>query len=249
MVRGTTVIGIDAAVSSRNVGVALGHFTQEDATIAEVLPADVQRVAERVSEEVDAGNRVLICIDAPLGWPRFLGATLSQHSAGEQVATDPNILFRRGTDRWIKANIGQQSLDVGADRIARTAVAALALLGQLRELTGEPIPLAWSSGSAGRATCIEVYPAATLRSRGLQHNKYKRTSVDSPATRARILDAMQPQVSETVRSAAISSDHVFDAALCVVAGLDFLGNECHPPVDLDEARREGWIWVRYPAAD
>lgn len=243
----TTIIGIDAAVSLKNVGVALGRFSREDATVTEVLPSDVHRIAERILEEVKADSRVLICIDAPLGWPRLLGSALVHHCAGEQIEADPNMLFRRGTDRWVKANIGQQPLDVGADRIARTALAALALLGRLRELTRDPIPLAWSNEFAENVACIEVYPAATLRSHGLPYRKYKRDSPDAVATRQRILDSLRPRVAKAIRSTARVSDHVFDAAICVIAGFDFLRSECSPPVDLDEARREGWIWVRFPS--
>ena len=39
---------------------------------------------------------------------------------------------------------------------------------------------------------------------------------------------------------------VLDAALCVVAALDFLSGEGMPPDEPKVARREGWIWVRRP---
>ena len=42
----------------------------------------------------------------------------------------------------VRDRIGKQSLDVGADRIARTAHAALQLLHELRGRLGKPIPLA-----------------------------------------------------------------------------------------------------------
>jgi hypothetical protein len=38
-----------------------------------------------------------------------------------------------------------------------------------------------------------------------------------------------------------------DAALCVLAGVDFLGGNARPPEDPGLARTEGWIWVpSYP---
>ena len=34
-----------------------------------------------------------------------------------------------------------------------------------------------------------------------------------------------------------------DAAVCVLAGRDFIRGHALSPPDLDEAKREGWIWV------
>ncbi len=92
----------------------------------------------------NGGSARPLALDAPLGWPAVLGETLGPHIAGESLDGTPNELFRRQTDHFIKAVIGRQPLDVGADRIARTAHAALGLLEQLRQLTGQPVPLAWT---------------------------------------------------------------------------------------------------------
>ncbi len=81
---------------------------------------------------------------------------------------------RKGTDRFIKAEIGKQPLDVGADPIAPTAVAALRLVAEIRKLTGHPIALAWSREVTGPAA-IEVYPAATLPAHGLPASGYKKS--------------------------------------------------------------------------
>lgn len=42
----------------------------------------------------------------------------------------------------------------------------------------------------------------------------------------------------------LQNDDALDAAVCVLAGADFLQGQCHPPADLATARKEGWIWVR-----
>jgi hypothetical protein len=41
-----------------------------------------------------------------------------------------------------------------------------------------------------------------------------------------------------------SSDDALDAAICVLAGLDFLRGEVYKPKDFPLAKEEGWIWVR-----
>jgi hypothetical protein len=56
---------------------------------------------------------------------------------------------------FIKEKIGKQSLDVGADRIARTAYSALELLDRLRQMLGHDIKLAWEPTNKG-ISLIEV---------------------------------------------------------------------------------------------
>ena len=65
-------------------------------------------------------------------------------------------------------------MDVGADRIARTAHAALRLLGELRKLSGAAVPLGWSPGELAESTVLETYPAAWLTVAGLPNRGYKR---------------------------------------------------------------------------
>ena len=41
-----------------------------------------------------------------------------------------------------------------------------------------------------------------------------------------------------------SNADVLDAAICVLAGFDFVTGTATPPTRLDLAQHEGWIWVR-----
>lgn len=77
-------------------------------------------------------------------------------------------------------------LDVGADRIARTATAALSLLAQIRVLTKQAIPLAWSPEIA-KHSAIEVYPAGTLTAYGLPNGGYKDKSAEHRRVREQII--------------------------------------------------------------
>ena len=166
--------------------------------------------------------------------------------AGDPIRDNANLLFRRGTDRFVKERIGKQPLDVGADRIARTAHAALRLLAQVRTLTGSPIPLAWNPKIRDGVAAIEVYPAATLTAHGLRASGYK--SREDEKQREEILRGLaeRMEITADLKPLLKSSADALDAAVCVLAGADFLGCRALAPSDPDEATREGWIWVAGP---
>lgn len=44
----------------------------------------------------------------------------------------------------------------------------------------------------------------------------------------------------------IESSDSIDAAICVLAGYDFLMKSCIPPKDREMAQKEGWVWIRHP---
>ena len=80
---------------------------------------------------------------------------------------EPDHLFSRHTDRVVRARTGKRPLEVGADRIARAALRAVKVLGELRAETSLSLPLALTPGMPEEPSAIEVYPAATLLARGL----------------------------------------------------------------------------------
>jgi len=174
-----------------------------------------------------------------------MGQSLITHKAGELILQKPNQLFRRETDRFIKKIINKQPLDVGADRIARTAHAALKLIDDLRERTGEVIPLAWDSNLDANISVIEVYPAATLAVAGLRSTGYK--AKEKLDERREILCGLQRFAEINVSKSMIENDDdILDAIVCVIAGYDFITGLCVGPEKLDLAKKEGWIWVRSP---
>lgn len=153
-------------------------------------------------------------------------------------------MFRRYTDRFVTEHIQQRPLDVGADRIARTAHAALSLLASLRQTLAEPIPLAWEPSFATRLAAIEVYPAATLKAKGYISKGYKKR--DQIAERSRIVVQLTSCCTILRSSDLISEADVLDAAVCVLAGHEFLAGRAVAPRDNATARLEGWIWVTSP---
>lgn len=236
----TAVIGLDCATDARKVGMALG-FATEALTIEEArLATSSQDIENTIVAWFRSAERTLLCIDAPLGWPAAMGAELAQHEAGSEIGTAANQLFRRETDRVIKARLGKTPLDVGADRIARTAHAALAILARIRRHV--PIQMAWGPGEAAAARCIEVYPAATLIAHGIETKGYKKA--EAKDLRFGILRQLPLSVSDDgVLERCGRSDDVLDAVVCVVAGQDFLNGDAIGPEDDGLARKEGWIWA------
>lgn len=242
----TTIIGIDWATDPAKVGLALGAFSPEQTVLTKVQTGNtIRRPLEIISNWLQGRKQsALLAIDAPLGWPAPLGDLLAQHTAGTVLEAPAHQLFRRFTDHFVREKIGKQSLDVGADRIARTAHSALDLLGRLRERLGHEISLGWDPSIRG-IKAIEVYPAATLAVYGISARGYK-TSTGAKARKhvweqvARHFEG-KPEIPGIQKS----SDSL-DAVICLLAAKDFLTGRAMPPPADTPVKREGWMWVRDP---
>ena len=255
---GWLVVGVDCAVDPRNVGVCRARLERDALHILDVqsgLGAD--GIAEAVVRWQREDPLALVALDTPLGWPEGLAEELAGHRAGQPFVREANALFRRATDDHIARALGKRPLDVAADRIARTAHAALRVLQALRVATGAPLPLPLSPGLSGAPLALEVYPAGTLQARGLPSSGYK--GPERREARARLLASLsggdarvgesgELDVPEALRPALVQSDHLLDAVLCTLAARDFIRGDVMPPPDRGRAEREGWIWVRAPDA-
>jgi predicted nuclease with RNAse H fold len=241
------VIGIDCSTTESSVAVSVGHVDHDEEVVIDdvvVCGPPVRSSLDVVVDHIDSKMRTLLALDAPLGWPADLGRALCRHVAGELIDVDSNLLFRRVTDRVVKEKINQQPLDVGADRIARTAHWALKFLGGLRTRLSTSIPLVWNSDWSGVAA-IEVYPAATLKSIGIKVGPYKKNE-DVAARReliSKLSEAVSLQKSVSVLEGCADA---IDAVVCVLAGVDFLRGVCIEPSDENIVKKEGWIWVCKP---
>ena len=242
---GITLIGVDCAVQAKSIGIAIGTWTKGSVAVNEIFVGSSEP-AEVIAPVIKEKGPALLAFDSPLGWPELMGCLLAEHEASAALPVDANHLFRRETDRFVKRKIGKQSLDVGADRIARTAHAAVGLLEQIRALSDAKIPLGWQGQALNQAACIEVYPAATLEAIGISSRGYKGNKEAHRHARAKLLGELEGilRLSEAAAEQAVASDDAFDAALCCVAAADFLLGNVYEPIDIDLARKEGWIWVR-----
>lgn len=242
-----TIIGIDCATDPKKTGMALASVEGNRTVLQQLTTGGNGTPADIANQWIQDNRQVLLALDAPLGWPADLGRLLNRHEAGQKAEQDSNHLFRRKTDRFVARRIGKRPLDVGADRIARTAHSALNLLTRLRKLTSREIPLAWSPKLGQTIEAIEVYPAGTLTAHNLPSSGYKKPK-DSKV-RKQILQGIKQHLdtSSVSEKLLLGNADLLDAALCVLAAREFLDWRVLPPEDLDLARKEGWIWVGPPA--
>jgi predicted RNase H-like nuclease len=240
-----TIVGIDCATQEERMGLGRGVLGADGSLSVErvTLGTAGESAAASVSQWIDQQAHFVLALAAPLGWPARLGEALVQHVAGAALTPKPDELFRRHTDRLVQKALGKLPPDVGADRVARTARAALALLSDVRALAGRPIPLAWQQGRESGA--IEVYPAATLITRGVSGVGYKAGTAQGRKARAEILKRLAKHADiKATRDVMIEDANLFDAMVCVLAGADFARGVCVEPPNLEIARKEGHIWFR-----
>lgn len=255
------LLGIDLAVDARNTAITRARWVPGSLVVESVSMAGSDDVLESLldglsadsAEPTDPEEPVLLCIDAPLGWPLELGSRLSTHRAGEGIGIAANDLFRRETDRDVRRRCGKTPLDVGADRIARTALRAVQFLQTLRVQTDLTIdlPLTLEGINAPGVHALETYPAGYLAARGINARGYR-----DPAARElrlRLLDdilrafkalpsspkslELRPQPAEFAPRA-----DLLDALLCVLAGHRAATGGAPEPTDTGRAAIEGWIW-------
>lgn len=262
------VIGVDCSTSPEKVGLARGTWSNGVLTVSEVTRGSKTPgwnwpllIRDWLEDSADA----LIALDAPLGWPSALSRTLVDHRAGDRLSHDvtehSDLMFQRLTDRVIHRMIEKKPIEVGANLIARTARDALVRLDCLRQHLHVPdgISLAWAPGQCQGIKIIEVYPAATLRSRKLRIAGYKgeirsRKSNETDAqwrphdarntalrtTRgdliSRLSDVVDISVESRLVTEMIESDDILDAVVCCVAARDFLSKEVISPQDPEVAR-------------
>jgi predicted RNase H-like nuclease len=213
------VIGIDCATQAKKTGLALGFFEGGATNLVDVsIKVNPPALIDMILDWIGQSELTLIALDAPLDWPAELGNTLGLHKAGQAIVVEPNYLFRRYTDRFIKSKIGKQPLDVGADRIARTAHMTLSLLDKVRQKMGDVIPLAWEPGRLNETSTIEVYPAATLLAHRIHVPGYKQK--ENVLARKHLIAKLKSLINLEMNTALIVQND-----------------------DLGTARKEGWIWV------
>jgi hypothetical protein len=245
------ILGIDCATRPEKTGLAAGRLHRGELEVLRVSPgkaaSPLSWQVSRLFPPAAAQEPVLLALDAPLGWPAAMGEHLGAHQAGRPLEVEPDLFFRRETDRAVRRMHGKTPLEVGADRIARTALAALKLLGELERLLGAPIRLARSPASWRHPAAIEVYPAGTLRANRLQAAGYK--SPDTAELRSALLADLAGIYGlhlGTWCHGLTGDPHAFDALICLLAAVDFLeGRAAAPPEDAP-VRREGWIWIKAP---
>jgi predicted RNase H-like nuclease len=238
------VIGIDCATDVKSTGLSLGSYYDNKIELKETrLGSKSTSVSETIYSWISPNEKVLLAIDAPLGWPANLGQALYNHNAGQVIDIDSNDLFRRETDRFIKRNLGKQPLDVRADRIARTAHSALRIINELGRLVGKSIELSWDNLFLKGISAIEVYPAATLGCYGIKSTGYKEKNQQQ--IRREVISGLRAHMImlNDVDMLEQNAD-ALDSAVCLLAAKDFIEGNVYYPENISLAKKEGWIWVK-----
>lgn len=238
------IIGIDCATDVTKTGLSVGRYING---VVELLFSTTgtkdQSVAKTVNSWIEDKDRVLIAMDAPLGWPEQMGKVLKKHQAGETMNIKPSDLFQRETDRFVRKQTGKKPLEVGADRIARTAHAALKILHELSQLQKEPIQMAWLNQNITGMQVIEVYPAATLEVYGIQSKGYKKKQ-QLEQRRQMIQKLKKHLVLHDGLDLLVENADALDSVVCLLSARDFLAGEVYEPKNPSLAKKEGWIWVK-----
>lgn len=237
------IIGIDCATEEKNIGLSIGVYSNNKIKVIDVKLGEKKNLISQIMEWINEKNnsKILIAIDSPLGWPENLGKVLINHNAGIYIDEETDIIFSRGTDRCVK-KYSKKPLDVGADKIARTAHKALAILNELRVKTKNPIELAWNSKQLNDISVIEVYPAATLKQHGYKFNGYKGNKEKNLLNRKEILKSIKNDIEISNELNIEQDDNTLDSVVCLIAAKDFIESNVFPVENLVEAKKEGWIW-------
>lgn len=244
--RPTYLVGVDCAAQDVNCGLALGRLRAGRVSVLEVVVRQKQ-ILPTLLRWFEQCTPALVAIDAPLGWPMPLSVHLGRRLAGDPIDATGDELFHRHTDRVVRSLTGKRPMEVGADKIARAALRAVNLLGQLRASTGHALPMAWSPGVPDQPSAIEVYPALTLRSLGLSDAGYKGSRPEKRLRRRNLAESIATEVDLWVdRQALAESDDALDAVVCLLAASHFCAESVLLPDQAELARTEGWIWFRPP---
>jgi len=269
------VIGWDAAVDPRNnalarltvstdatgePGTAGGRWTIRVDRIRD--PRTSRHLVETVAEwcTTDA-MPVMLCVDAPIGWPEAMGTALVTHRAGEPIEASADALFRRHTDHDIRRRLGKTPLDIGADRIARAALATLRALDDIRtylRVRGGSRVLQVATTTAeclprdGIVPVLESYPAGWFASEGIPTRGYRPPAAEdrrselwaaAVAAQERGGRRLALDVPETAITARADD---LDAVVAAFNGIDALTGRCPGPHEglRTAVEREGWIWCK-----
>src|SRR5262245_11284788 len=99
-----TVIGVDCATEEQHVGLA--HGVVDDDGARELKRATLgtagESAAATIAGWIDGATHYVVALNAPLGWPSALASALAEHRAGQPIREEPDRLFRRETDHFVR---------------------------------------------------------------------------------------------------------------------------------------------------
>jgi predicted nuclease with RNAse H fold len=221
-------LGID--LSSMPEGTAAcGIRWTKNRAVAEprVLSCDDEEL-DRLIEKAD-----VVGIDAPFGWPEEFVKAVAGWKRTVWSKEERRLLQLRRTDLYAQESLKIWPLSVSTDRIALPAMRAMALL-QRHEVKDK----------SGGPKFYEVYPAASLKSWGLDCRGYKLIDPSCDHVRQKILRGLRKklpwlQVGDEYAANSDALDALI-ASLTARAAAQGL-TEKPPRGQIAATRREGWI--------
>lgn len=238
-----TIIGLDAAVQDKDIGCVRGEYNHGSFTVTDRWDRK-EPLVDTIAGWIKNSSQSILAIDAPLGWPVSFRKILNTHCAGRPLDIDPELFFKRQTDLDIRNRFRKTTLEITADRIARTAFFTLERMDKIEKQLEAEFQLLWSIQELNNYGIVEVYPAATLLANELPIKGYKK---DNFNVRKKLFEQLKINYHFTNPKELdlTSIEHDFDAFICCLAGIDFIEGKSMPPNDLDqEIKEEGWIWVK-----
>ena len=232
--------GVDLAAKPERTAIAIVRWTDSRAVLEDVAySADDDAILQVVQRADKTG------IDCPFGWPAaFVGFVASHHASHVSVPSDGpgsrrNLTMRR-TDLFVHERLHLTPLSVSADRIAHVALRCAVLLAKLED-TGSPVD------RSGSGPVAEVYPAASLRSWGLNHRGYKQkinTDALGQLTDYLLQEAQWLDCTRYEQAMRRSHD-IFDAVIAAMTARAAARGQTIPPTwdDRTAAASECWIVV------
>lgn len=232
--------GIDLGAQPERTAIASLKWTADRAVI--------EHVASRADDEVILQMAKRACktgIDCPFGWPTaFVDFVTSHHAGHHSVPADGHgsrgKLTMRRTDVFVHKQLRLTPLSVSADQIAHVALRCAVLLAKL-EAAASPVD------RSGSGPIAEVYPAASLRSWGLDHRGYKQRTATGALARLvdHLLDEAPWLDCATHEQAMRRSHDIFDAVIAAMTSRAAGLCQTIPPAadDLAAATAEGWIAI------
>jgi len=189
-------------------------------------------------ERAQATGRVVVAVDAPLGFPvGFAGLVAGASGPCCAPRREIDSLFAyRETDRHVYETFGKKPLSAAFDKLGNPATVAISHVRRWCDDGFRVVPLA-TEGTGGK-NIIEVYPA-------LAKQEQKRDGTP--------LGWLEPIVGEGWKKDGTRDEQ--DAVLCAAHALCFaLGNDGsgtfprleRPAEWMDEHRREGWVFFVRP---
>ncbi|MEW6669397.1 MAG: DUF429 domain-containing protein [Thermodesulfobacteriota bacterium] len=204
-------------------------FSFDKGSIPGFVALAVPAVGDAIAAELRSAQNMAIAIDAPLAFPKDFSDLVSGKEARHPVPAKEleNRLAYRDCERWVAGEFGRKPLSAPFDKLGNNASLAMSVV---HELAREGFVVVPQRKSHADRAVIEVYP-------GIVKRGARRSDPAVPGLARHLPEGLEPGTDR------------YDAAICAVLGLVYLGGG--PKLDLPNLvafpagadPSEGWIFT------